>query len=157
MEAIGPSHAGGISFVTFIVAVALSLAYYQFAYLPQANARPVLPEAVLDPEETVHVRIVEGSSNKANPQNFVPEQVRAVMGVSNRVAWTNNDSIMHSVTGEGYVDRISGRFDSTERLGRLIKSGETFEFIFTKVGEYYYHCEPHPHMQGRIMVIEDFS
>ena len=143
--------------MTFVVAVTLSLAYYQFAYVPQANARPVLTKAVLDSEEMVHVRIAEDSSNKANPQNFVPGKIRAVIGVSNRVAWTNNDSIMHSVTGEGYVDRVSGRFDSTERLGRFLKSGETFEFVFTKAGAYYYHCEPHPHMQGRVDVIEDFS
>jgi plastocyanin len=32
-----------------------------------------------------------------------------------------------------------------------------FESLITRVGEYSYHCEPHPHMMGKIEVVENFS
>ena len=76
----------------------------------------------------------------------------------NRVAWTNADEFGHTVTSkDGYAGVISGRFDSNIQLGRLIKPGETFEFTFTKVGEFSYSCVPHPLMQGKIEIVPDFS
>ena len=56
------NHAGGISVITFVVAVAISMGYYQFIYIPQANSRPTLPEEVLNPSEVTEVSIAEGSS-----------------------------------------------------------------------------------------------
>ncbi|HXG06851.1 MAG TPA: hypothetical protein VNI77_05950 [Nitrososphaera sp.] len=43
----------GISAVAFIVAVIISLAYYQFFYIPEASRRPVIPQEVLEPEEKI--------------------------------------------------------------------------------------------------------
>ena len=37
------NQAAGISIIAFIVAVGVSMGYYQFVYLPQANAKPILP------------------------------------------------------------------------------------------------------------------
>lgn len=58
-------------------------------------------------------------------------------------------------------DVMNGKFDSVaqmgELIGELIGEGETFTFAFTKVGEYLYRCEPHPHMQGRIEIVENYS
>ena len=54
------NHAGGISIIAFIVTVAASMSYYQFVYTPEANAKPQLPEEVLNPSEPVKVSIVEG-------------------------------------------------------------------------------------------------
>jgi hypothetical protein len=34
------NHAGGISVIAFVVAVAISMGYYQFVYIPEANAKP---------------------------------------------------------------------------------------------------------------------
>jgi plastocyanin len=65
---------------------------------------------------------------------------------------------MHSVTSDSdYVDVINGKFDSTDHLGTLIAQNQTFSFTFVKVGKYYYHCEPHPHMQGMVEIVENFS
>lgn len=152
------NHAGGISIITFIVAVAVSMGYYQFVYVPQANAKPILPEEVLNPPEVTNVNIAEGASLPTNGRFFVPKEVDATIGISNKVVWTNDDIIGHTVTSDdGYVDIINGDFDSTKQLGDVVNPGETFEFTFTKVGEYPYHCEPHPHMQGIIRVIENFA
>lgn len=151
------NHAAGISIVTFMLAVAVSMAYYQFVYVPEANAKPIFPKAVLEPQESVQVSIVEGTWQQSSPRNYVPNNTRGVLGLSNKVVWTNADSIGHTITTrDGYVDMISGRFDSNE-LGKLILPGETFEFTFTKVGAFSYGCVPHPHMKGSIEIVENFS
>lgn len=153
------NHAGGISIITFVVAVAISLGYYQFVYLPEANAKPILPEEVLNPRDSVAVQIVEGAALESNPRNFVPNEVRGVLGLSNRIVWTNNDSATgHTVTtSDDYTDQINGVFDSTQILGTVIQPGETFEFTFTKEGTYAYHCTPHPHMKGVVEIVPNFA
>jgi len=152
------NHAGGISVITFVVAVAVSMGYYQFVYIPQATARPTLPEEVLNPAEVTEVTIVEGSSLETNGEFFVPKEVRGTIGISNKVVWTNNDVTGHTVTtDDGYVDLINGEFNSIEQLGAILLPGETFEFTFTQVGEYPYHCEPHPWMQASVEIVESFA
>ena len=152
------NHAGGISVMTFVVAVAVSMGYYQFVYIPQANAKPTLPEEVLNPPEVTEVSIAEGSSLETNGQFFVPRDVRGTIGISNKVVWTNDDVTGHTVTtDDGYVDLINGEFNSIEQLGAILMPGETFEFTFTEVGQYSYHCEPHPWMQASVEIVESFA
>jgi plastocyanin len=153
------NHAGGISIISFVVALAVSLGYYQFVYVPEANAKPILPEEILKPAGTTDVQIVEGSSLQSQTRNFVPKDVRATLEISNKVVWTNNDETSHTVTSDDpvYVDQINGEFDSTVKLGGLIGPGQTFEFTFTKEGEYSYHCTPHPYMKGKIVVVPNFA
>ena len=152
------NHAAGISVMTFVVAVAVSMGYYQFVYIPQANAKPTLPEEVLNPPEVTEVSIAEGASLESNGQFFVPKDVRGTIGISNKVVWTNTDVTGHTVTtDDGYVDLISGDFNSIEQLGAILMPGETFEFTFTEVGLYPYHCEPHPWMQASVEIVESFA
>lgn len=151
------NHAGGISIVTFVVALAVSMGYYQFVYLPEANAKPILPEKVLNPRGTTEVQIVEGASLESNARNFVPKDVRGVLELSNKVVWTNNDVTAHSVTNDDYVDKINGPFDSIEQMGSLILPGKTFEFTFTAEGEYSYYCTPHPFMRGVVEIVPNFA
>ncbi|MFL6490404.1 MAG: plastocyanin/azurin family copper-binding protein [Nitrososphaera sp.] len=151
------NHAGGISVIAFVVAVAVSMGYYQFVFIPEANAKPNLPEEVLNPAEALKVNIAEGASLPTNGQFFVPKEARGTIGVSNEVTWTNGDVTGHTVTSDnGYVDKINGDFDSLKH-GGIIPPGETFDFTFTEVGEYPYHCEPHPHMQGVVKIVENFA
>jgi plastocyanin len=152
------NHAAGISVLTFVVAVAVSMGYYQFVYIPQANAKPTLPEEVLNPPEVTEVSISEGSSLESNGQFFVPKDARGTIGISNKVVWTNTDVTGHTVTtDDGYVDLISGEFNSIEQLGAILMPGETFEFTFTEAGLYPYHCEPHPWMQASVEIVESFA
>jgi plastocyanin len=152
------NHAAGISVMTFVVAVAVSMGYYQFVYIPQANAKPTLPEEVLNPPEVTEVSIAEGASLESNGQFFVPKDARGTIGISNKVVWTNTDVTGHTVTtDDGYVDLISGDFNSIEQLGAILMPGETFEFTFTEVGLYPYHCEPHPWMQASVEIVESFA
>lgn len=152
------SNTAGIAIASFIVAVIVSMTYYQFTYIPEANRRPVLPKEILNPPEVTSIRILQDSFLQSNAKNFEPKSIRGVIGVSNKVVWTNEDTFAHTVTSDepAYVDQINGKFDSLTH-GGVIMPGETFEFTFTKIGEYHYHCEPHPWMEGTIAIIENFS
>ena len=157
MQKVKNYQIGGISIVSFIVVVVVSLSYYQFVFLPTLNAKPEVPEKILHPSQTVQVSIDPGSSQPSQTKNFEPKGIKGVLGVSNKVVWTNADVTPHSVsTDNNYVDPINGKFDSLSSIG-LIPPKETFEYTFTKDGEYLYHCEPHPWMTGKVTIEKDFS
>lgn len=153
------SHAGGISFIAFVIAVAVSIGYYQFLYVPQVNAKPHLPPEILNPKKSVAIHMTPGSSNEGNGKFFDPKLVRANLGVDNKVEWTNKDTVPHTVTSDDdYVDKINGKFDTTANANNpFVMPGTTFSFTFTKAGTYSYHCQPHPWMKGSVDVIENFS
>ena len=156
------NHAGGISIIAFVVAVAVSMGYYQFIYLPEANAKPQIPEAVKEPKQTAQVTIVADASLPGTVNPFTPKEVRAVLGLSNKVVWTNKDTIPHTVTTDNdYKDPYSGVFDvqtrPEEQGGAVVMPGKTYEFLFAQEGEYAYHCVPHPQMKGIVKVIPNFA
>jgi plastocyanin len=156
------NHAGGISIIAFVVAVAVSMGYYQFIYLPEANAKPQIPEAVKNPTQTAKVTIVPDASLPGTTNPFTPKEARAVLGLSNKVLWTNKDTIPHTVTTDTeYKDPYSGIFDVQARTadegGPFVMPGKTFEFLFTQEGEYPYHCVPHPQMKGTVKVVPNFA
>ncbi len=148
------NNTAGISIIAFVVAVAISLSYYQFLYIPQSNEKPVLPAEVLNPPQTTKVTIVPGASSPSQAINFVPKAAQGTLGLSNRVTWTNTDSVPHSVTSnDGYTDAISGSFNSIQHIG-LIPPKQKFTFVFSAEGVYQYHCEPHPWMQGKVTIAQ---
>lgn len=79
------NQAGGISAIAFIVAVGVSMAYYQFVYLPQVNAKPVVSEEVLNPAGVTSVSILEGSALPSQTQNYEPKEVTSNLGETNKV------------------------------------------------------------------------
>lgn len=62
------------------------------------------------------------------------------------VTWTNQDSVMHTVTTE---DGAPVSFDSGN-----FGQGETYSFTFEEPGTYDYYCIPHPYMKGTVVVTE---
>ena len=57
-----------------------------------------------------------------------------------KVTWTNQDSVGHTVTGDGGLD------------SPLLSKGVTYSFTFDKEGVFNYHCTPHPIMKGTVTV-----
>ncbi|MEO9320835.1 MAG: plastocyanin/azurin family copper-binding protein [Nitrososphaera sp.] len=156
------NNAAGIAMTSFIVAVAVSIAFYQFVYIPEANAKPVLPPNYTKPPDTTPVTIVPGANIQNSVRNFVPKDPQTILGQSNRVTWTNNDNVPHTVTSDDkYVDKFSGSFNSLDQQdsvpGGYILPGKSFTFVFTQTGSYSYHCEPHPWMQGKIEVVPSLA
>lgn len=71
--------------------------------------------------------------------SFHPNLTTLIAGTT--VTWTNNDSVLHTVTG------IGGKFGSD-----ALRQGQKFSYIFNGTGTYDYQCAIHPFMKGKIVV-----
>ncbi|MGH7508372.1 MAG: cupredoxin domain-containing protein [Gemmatimonadales bacterium] len=70
---------------------------------------------------------------------FQPGDVRVRAG--ERVTWVNCDTDAHTSTA-----------DAGQWASPLLAPGDGFTQTFPAVGEFSYHCEPHPFMIGRVIV-----
>ncbi|MGI0046542.1 MAG: cupredoxin domain-containing protein [Nitrosotalea sp.] len=149
MSAPTSSHAYGIGLIVVIFGAAIGIGYYQLYYIPEYNAKPILPEKVIQPEQNIQIAIVAGSANQDQQQNFVPKKEDAQLGVNNLVVWTNQDASAHYVTPDKpYKDAYSGDFGS-----EAIMPGKTYSFVFTQIVDVPYYCQVHPWMKGEINVV----
>jgi plastocyanin len=143
------SHAYGIGIIAMIVGVAVGVGYYQLYYLPESLAKPKVSEEILEPAFITEIKIIKGSANAEQKDNFVPKLVNIQLGVDNHIKWTNEDDTAHTVTPDHRMaDSYSGDFGSPG----VIKPGDTYEFLFTEPHEIDYHCEPHPWMKGKLII-----
>ncbi len=143
----------GIGVIAFVIAIAVSIGYFQMVYFPEINKKPVIAVEILEPAETREVKMIEGSVNPNQADNFIPKLIEVQLAVDNRVRWTNDDTTGHTVTtDDDAVDKYSGRFDSLEEIA-LVQPGQSWEFLFTQEGEFKYHCNPHPWMKGTVKVL----
>ncbi len=142
------SHAYGIGVIALIIGMSVSIVFYTSFYVPESLAKPSVSEHILHPEADFIIEIVPGAVIEGN-ENYVPNQSKVLLGINNKVIWQNNDDTAHTVTPDHRAsDAYSGDFGS---IG-VIKSGESFEFLFTEAQEIPYHCEPHPWMTGNISI-----
>jgi plastocyanin len=115
------------------------------------------------------VLIPEGSSLAGSARNnFEPETITVVTGVNSTVRWVNEDVTLHSVIASSDDDPIFYNATKVQcenndyqncvviPSNNFLSPGGTFEFTFTKPGVYDYHMEPHPHMQGTVIVQEQW-
>jgi len=142
------SHAYGIGVIAIIIAMSASIVFYTSFYIPESLAKPAVSEHILNPDTDFIIEIVPGAVIEGN-ENYVPNQSKVLLGINNKVIWINLDDTPHTVTPDHRAsDKYSGDFGS---LG-VLKSGDSFEFLFTEVQEIPYHCEPHPWMTGNISI-----
>ncbi len=142
------SHAYGVGVIALIIGMSVSVIFYTSFYLPESLAKPSVSEHILNPEGDFIIEIVLGAVIDGN-ENYVPNKANAILGISNKVTWKNLDDTPHTVTPDHRAsDSYSGDFGS---IG-VVKSGESFEFLFTEPQEIHYHCEPHPWMTGSITI-----
>ena len=143
------SHAYGIALIAVIVGAAIGISYYQQYYIPEYNAKPIIPEKILKPGQTTQIVVVSGSSNQDQQQNFVPKKVEVQLGVANLVIWENHDSVAHYITPDKpYKDAYSGDFGST-----AVMPGKSYQFLFTHETALPYYCQVHPWMKGEIDIV----
>ncbi len=74
------SHAYGIGLIAVIIGAALGVSYYQLYYIPEFNAKPIIPDKVLHPSDTTTIIIIPGSENPSQTQNFTPKTITAQLG-----------------------------------------------------------------------------
>ncbi len=83
--------------------------------------------------ETTTCEIEKGAAMQSTNKSFYPQHIQAKAG--DTVQWTNNDTSIHTVTGE--------IFDSG-----MLMAGDQFEYTFESPGVYDYYCVLHPWMKG---------
>ena len=74
-------------------------------------------------------------------QNFAFEPASVTIKVGDSVIWRNRDATGHTSTS------TTGLWDSG-----FLGFGQTYTRTFNTVGSFPYICDPHPHMQGTIVV-----
>jgi len=147
MSAPTSSHAYGIGVIALIIGMGVTIVFYTSFYLPEQMALPSVEPEILE-AETFNITIIPGAVND-DGNDYEPKNAKIILGVSNKVLWTNQDDIAHTVTPpHRYEDSYSGIFESPG----VIKPGETFEFLFTEAGTIEYQCLPHPWMTGSITI-----
>ena len=72
---------------------------------------------------------------------FHPATLTVTPGTT--VTWVNRDPVAHTVTSK------DGGWGSA-----LLQQGQEFSYTFAEPGTYNYFCQPHPWMEGRIVVGE---
>jgi amicyanin len=75
-------------------------------------------------------------------QNFQYTPQDLTIKVGETVTWTNKDSMKHTVTSD----------DGSELNSTYIDTDTSYAHTFNQIGEYPYHCIPHPFMTGKIIV-----
>lgn len=107
----------------------------------------------LHPEQTTHINIERGASSPDSRAGYLPNEVYLTLGVDNKVEWLNYDLVQHTVVSDRrYSNPYTGQFNSG-----IIQPGETYEYAFIESGEYQYHCDIHPWLRAKIIVVENFS
>ena len=124
------------------------------------STNPVSPgDWIAIPKYKALIRILEGGSIEGSKKYLDPQVATVIIGVNNTVVWMNDDTVPQTLASDNdYRDPISGLFDTRDRPaeegGAFIMPGQTWEFTFTQPGRYNYHGEPHPWVQGTIVVLE---
>jgi len=110
-------------------------------------------QMALHPPRMTVIEIVKGAAMISQKDHFVPKEARAVIQLDNKIEWVNNDQMVHTVTSDTeYTNGYSGKFDSG-----MIEAGAKYDYTFTDIGEYPYHCQIHPFMTGKIVIVDDFA
>lgn len=124
--------------------------FTEFTGKTKTEADDIKASQALDATAKRELRKIEQNKSEETPapnakqiyiRNFIYTSAEIRIPVGTTVIWTNRDNEVHTVTSN------SGLFDSGP-LGR----DESWSYIFTEPGNYYYHCEEHPYNGATVHV-----
>lgn len=98
----------------------------------------------------ITVIIPEGASIDSG-KTFTPQVTRVILGV-HTVRWVNQDVVPALIAADNDSEPY---FFNATKDGVLIAPSESFDFTFSKVGEFGYHGKPW--QSGTVEVVEPFS
>lgn len=105
------------------------------------------------------VIIPQGAGDPSSGKNYEPQYIRVIIGVNNTVKWINDDIATSSIFADNQNDPDFFNATNTQtnlpnyKLPNNLRPGESFEYVFTHVGYFGYHSEPHPWMRGWVTVL----
>lgn len=103
--------------------------------------------------QVVDVAIREGSAAQSAGKGYDLGTVRVFLGMNNTVRWTNKDVAPHGIAAD--KDDPGFYAAATDPQGRpvVLQPNGSFEFTFTRTGEFRYHGEPGPWTKGTVIVM----
>jgi plastocyanin len=135
--------------VPVVAGLAIGIAFVvSFAML--MSDFPILraPISLGDDDGVSIVIIPEGASNPNSGKDFEPQVVKVVVGANNTVRWVNHDVTPNWIEADSDDDPD---FAAATSDFRFILPGESFEYTFTKAGEFGYHGRPY--QRGTVIVL----
>lgn len=82
-------------------------------------------------------------TSKVTINNFAFNPASMSVKVGTTVTWTNNDSTIHTITGDSSGSALKSQ---------TLQPGDTYSFTFNQAGAFPYHCSIHPNMRGTVTV-----
>ena len=128
-----------------IIAIIIILAILGVILLqnPEATKTPVAIKIIPSDNPTT-ITTEPGTPKTYNLEikNFAFSPSSLTIKKGDKIIWTNQDSVSHTVTSDS----------GNELDSKLLPKGETYSHAFNTAGTYDYHCTPHPYMKAKIIV-----
>lgn len=96
--------------------------------------------------------IPKDSDDPTAGKTFEPQYLTVILGVNNTVSWINKSDAGDEIDTTTY-NQPDPMFEKGPYSHGTILPGKSFNFTFTKPGEFEYHTQPHPWLQGSIVVL----
>jgi len=139
-----------------VIGTALVITSLIFQIYPSiSNNLQVISSSNTSPQVTT-VIIPKASEDLASGNNFEPRLVVVLLGINNTVRWVNEAVTGNTVVADNQDDPIFWKATNSPSKSDLML-GKSFNFTFTKVGEFGYHGEPHPWLRGWVLVLPKSS
>jgi plastocyanin len=104
------------------------------------KATPAATSPAGTPKATQAATTPEAEGASVEIKNFAFEPKTVTIKVGQTVTWTNQDSVTHTVTGDGGIDSDG------------LSKGKSYSKTFDTEGAFDYHCSIHPQMKGQVIV-----
>lgn len=96
--------------------------------------------------------IPKGSDDPNSGKNYEPRYLLVVLGINNTVRWVNEADYPNTIVADTN-NQPDPLFEKGPYSKGVILHGKSFNFTFTKIGEYQYDTEPHPWLYGWVLVL----
>ncbi|GEM_PF-2139759 len=142
-----------ISIIVGVTAVAIIIG----AFLFESNQKSPITTMQTNQTSMIptvsHIIIPPGAEDPSSGKNYEPRYLVVVLGVNNTVQWTNESpSAAHTIVADNHDDLLFWNATHSAN-GAILLPDKSFNFTFTKVGEFQYDTEPHPWMYGWVLVL----
>jgi plastocyanin len=94
------------------------------------------------------VVIPEGAYSPESGKTYEPQVIRVVIGMNDTVRWVNQDITANWIEADNNDDPD---FANVTLNPKLLAPGESFEYSFTKAGQFGYHGKPW--QRGTVIVV----
>ncbi|HKU33358.1 MAG TPA: hypothetical protein VJR22_05890 [Candidatus Nitrosotalea sp.] len=136
-----------------IYVIAIIVGTYLFEFNQKTPITHMQTNQTSQPPSVSNIIIPDGAEDPSSGKNYEPRYLVVVLGINNTVKWTNESpSAAHTIVADNQDDPLFWNVTRSNN-GVLLLPGKSFNFTFTKVGEFQYDTDPHPWMYGWVLVL----